>query len=152
MESVTADREIVVSRVFDAPADTVFAAFTEREHVEKWWVPAGTTIHEWNPTPGGLWRYSMPGRDGAAWPFRIQFIEIDRPKLLVYDYGADADQAPPPVRTHVTFEEQGGRTKVTLQLVFASAAEREQTAKQGGVKGAQMALDNLANYLSKMHS
>ena len=64
MVNPTADREIVVTRLFDASPEIVFAAFTEREHVEKWWVPSGTTIHEWNAKPGGLWRYRQPGPDG----------------------------------------------------------------------------------------
>jgi uncharacterized protein YndB with AHSA1/START domain len=149
MGEPTADREIVVFRSFDAPPETVFAAFTEREHVEQWWVPRGTITHEWNATPGGLWRYSMPGPDGASYPFRIKFIEISKPRRLVYDYGTDADEAPAPVRTTVTFEDEGGKTKVTLQLAFASAAEREETVKRGGAKGARMALDSLAEYLAR---
>jgi uncharacterized protein YndB with AHSA1/START domain len=150
MASTTADREIVVTRVFDAPREIVFAAFTEREHAERWWVPSGTTTHEWNAKPGGLWRYSMPGPDGAQYPFKVKFIEIARPTRLVYDYGTDAENAPEPVRTTVTFEEQNGKTKVTLQLLFATAAEREETVKYGGVEGAKQALDNLADYLAKL--
>jgi uncharacterized protein YndB with AHSA1/START domain len=150
MSTTTAEREIVVTRLFDAPRDLVFAAFTEREHVENWWVPSGTTTHEWNATSGGLWRYSMPGPDGALYPFKIQFIEIDRPARLVYDYGTGAEDTSAPVRTTVTFEEENGHTRVTLQLLFATAAEREETVKYGGVKGAKQALDNLAGYLARV--
>lgn len=148
MATTTADREIVVTRVIDAPRGIVFAAFTEREHVEEWWVPSGTTTHEWNVKPGGLWRYSMPGPDGTQNPFKVKFIEIAKPTRLVYDFGPDAENAPEPVRTTVTFEEQNGKTKVTLQLLFATAAEREEAVKYGGVKGAKLALDNLADYLA----
>lgn len=142
-----ADREIVVTRVIDAPRELVFAAFTEREHVENWWVPRGTKIHEWNGKPGGLWRYSQPGPNGTEYPFKVRFIEIDKPARLVYDFATDAEDAPEPVRTTVTFEEQDGKTKVTLQLLFATAAAREETVKYGGEKGAKMALDNLAKYV-----
>lgn len=148
MASPAADREIVVSRDFDAPASLVFAAFTEREHVEHWWLPRGATTVEWNAQPGGMWRYSMPGPDGAAYAFRIKFIELTPPTRLVYDYGTDADNAPAPVRTNVTFEEQGGKTRVTLQLVCATAAERDEMMKHGAAKGASMALDSLATYLA----
>ena len=149
MVNTTADREIVVTRLFDAPPEIVFAAFTEREHVEKWWVPSGTTIHEWNPKPGGLWRYSMPGPDGAQIPFKITFIEIAKPTKLVYDYGTDADNAPDPVRTNVTFEEQNGKTRVTLQLVFATAAAYAEAVTYGAAGGAQLALKSLSDYLSR---
>ena len=149
MASTTADREIVVSRVVDAPRELVFAAFTEREHVEKWWVPNGTT-HEWNAKPGGLWRYSMPGPDGNQYPYKVKFIEIDKPSKLVYDYGTDAENAPEPVRTNVTFEENDGSTKVTLQLVFPTVAALEEAKKYGGAGGAQLALKNLADYVATL--
>ncbi len=73
----------------------------------------------------------MPGRDGAQYPFKVKFVEIDKPTRLVYDYGADAEDAPEPVRTNVTFEDQNGKTKVTLQLLFATTAAREEAAKYG---------------------
>ena len=147
MPNKAANREIVTSRVIDAPRELVFAAFTERDHVEKWWVPEGTTTHEWDPKPGGLWRYSMPVR-GAPQPFRVKFIEIDRPARLVYDYSGDAEDAEP-VRTHVTFEDEDGKTKVTLQLLFASAAEREKAVKYGAIVGAMQALESLAEHVEK---
>ncbi len=148
MTDTTADREIVVTRLINAPRDLVFAAFTEREHVENWWVPGGTTIHEFNGQPGGLWRYSMPGPDGAQYPFKIRFIQIDKPTRLVYDYGTDAEGAPEPVRTSVTFEEERGKTRVTLQLMFATAAARDEAAQYGAAAGAQQALGSLADYLA----
>jgi len=148
MADTTTDRSIVVTRLIDAPRQLVFAAFTEREHAENWWIPNGMT-HEYNVKPGGLWRYNMPGQDGAQIPFKIEFIEIDKPTRLVYDYGTDAEDAPEPVRTTVTFEEQNGKTRVTLQLQFATTAAREQAAQYGAAAGAQMALKNLADYLAR---
>ena len=149
MADTVADREIVVTRVIDAPREVVFAAWTEREHVEQWWLPSGGTTHEWNAKPGGLWRYSTTGPGGAAYAFKVKFIEIAKPTRLVYDHGTDAENAPEPVRTSVTFDDQNGKTKVTLQLVFASAAAREEAAKYGAVGGAQAALGSLAKYLAK---
>jgi len=150
MANPTTDREIVVTRTFDAPRETVFAAWTEREHAENWWVPSGTTTHEWDAKPGGLWRYSMPSPDGAVYPFKVQFVEIAKPERLVYDYGTDGDDAGEPVRTNVTFEDQNGKTRVTLQLVFATVAAREQAMQYGGAAGAQQALKALADYLAKL--
>ena len=150
MTDTTAEREIVVSRLLDAPRELVFAAFTERDHVANWWVPHGTTIHEYNSQPGGLWRYSMPGPDGAPYRFKITFIEVDKPSRLVYDYGSDAEDAPEPVRTRVTFEEENGRTRVTLRLTFATAAAREAAAQYGAAAGAQQALGSLAGYLATL--
>lgn len=149
MANTTKDREIIVTRVIDAPRDLVFAAWTEREHVEQWWLPSGGTTNEWNAKPGGLWRYSTPGPGGASYAFKVRFIEIAKPTRFVYDHGTDADNAPEPVRTSVTFEEEGGKTRVTLQLLFATAAAREEAAKYGAIGGAKAALENLAKYLAK---
>ena len=150
MANTAGVREIVVTRVIDAPRESVFAAFTEREHIEKWWLPSGSTTQEMTVKPGGLWRYSQPGPDGAHYSFKVKFIEIARPERLVYDFGTDAENAPEPVRTNVTFEEEQGKTKVTLQLLFATAAAREEAAKYGGVGGAKAALESLADYVAKL--
>ncbi|HSB89833.1 MAG TPA: SRPBCC domain-containing protein [Anaerolineales bacterium] len=150
MADTLADREIVVTRVIDAPRDVVFAAWTEREHVEQWWLPSGGTTHEWNPQPGGQWRYSTPGPEGAHYSFKVKFIEIAKPTRLVYDHGTDAENAPEPVRTNVTFDDQNGKTKVTLQLVFATAAALEEAARYGARGGAKAALETLAGYLARL--
>ncbi len=147
MADTTAEREIVVTRLFNAPRELVFAAFTEREHIANWWVPEGTTIHEFNGQPGGLWRYSMPGPDGDAYSFKVRFIDIDRPYRLVYEHGPDAEGDNEPVRTSVNFAEENGKTRVTLQLLFITAAAREEAAQYGAAGGAQQALRSLAEYL-----
>jgi uncharacterized protein YndB with AHSA1/START domain len=149
MANTTTDREIVVTRLIDAPRELVYAAFTERKHIEQWWAPKGATTHEMDVKPGGVWRYSQPGRGGALMSFRIKFVELDRPTRLVYDYGSDAENAPDPVRTVVTFDEQNGKTKVTLQLLFVTAAERKQAVKYGAIVGAMQALETLADYLAQ---
>lgn len=147
--SNTADREIIATRVFDAPRETVFAAFTEKEHAEQWWLPPGSTTQEWDAKPGGVWRYSTATPDGQSYGFKITFIEIDKPARLVYDYGNEGEYAGDPVRTNVSFEDEGGKTKVTLHLVFASAEAYQEAASYGAVDGAKQALETLADYLAK---
>lgn len=148
MTSTTKDREIVVTRLIDAPRELVFAAFTEREHIEQWWAPQDATTHEMDVKPGGVWRYSQSVRGNAHTPFKVKFIELEKPTRLVYEYGPDAANAPDPVRTTVTFAEEDGKTKVTLQLMFATAAERKQAVKYGAIVGAMQALEELADYLA----
>ncbi|HKI80459.1 MAG TPA: SRPBCC domain-containing protein [Pseudodesulfovibrio sp.] len=148
--TVADDQKIEVKRLVDAPRDLVFDTFTQREHVVNWWVPEGTEIHEWDPQPGGLWRYSMPGPDGNLMPFRIAFIEIDKPTRLVYDFSPDMEGAPEPVRTIVDFTEEAGKTRITLTLTYASAAAREQAMQYGAAAGAQQALGSLADYLATL--
>ena len=149
MANKTADREIVVTRQIDAPRELVFAAFTEQEHIEQWWAPKGAATLEMDVQPGGVWRYSQPARAGSPTTFIIKFIELDEPSRLVYDYGMDGANAPDPVRTTVTFEDEDGKTNVTLQLQFVTAAERKQAVKYGAIVGAMQALETLADYLAK---
>lgn len=146
MVANTKDREIVVNRVIEAPRNLVFDAFTQPNHIKGWWAPSGSTTHEMDVKPGGIWRYSQRIR-GTDQPFKVEFIEITRPTRLVYDYGMDAANAPEPTRTTVTFEEEDGKTVVTLQLLFATKAEREQAVKYGAIVGAMQALEGLADYV-----
>ena len=145
----TKDREIVVNRVIEAPRDLVFDAFTQQKHIEGWWAPREATTHEMDVKPGGVWRYSQPIR-GSVQAFKIEFVEITKPSRLVYDYGTDAANAPEPVHTTVTFEEQGDKTEITLQLLFATKADREQAVKYGAIVGAMQALEELADYLAEL--
>lgn len=147
--SETKDREIIVNRVIDAPRDLVFDAFTQPQHIEGWWAPRQATTHEMDVKAGGVWRYSQPIR-GSEQAFKINFVEIHKPTRLVYDYGPDADNAGDPVRTTVTFEDEGGKTEITMQLLFTTKKEREQAVKYGAIVGAMQALEELADYLDTL--
>ena len=119
------DREIVIARVFDAPPELVFKAFTDPQHVAQWWGPSGftITIRQMDVRPGGIWRLVMHGPDGRDYHNRIVYLEIDRPKRLVFKHEPDADCEPVGHQTTVTFDKQGDQTKVTMRMRFADAAD-----------------------------
>jgi uncharacterized protein YndB with AHSA1/START domain len=148
MASSTKGREIIVSKVIEAPRETVFAAFTEREHIEKWWLPKGARTDKMSVKPGGIWRYSQPGPRGLMFPYIVKFIEIDKPKRLVYDWRPDLENAPD-ARANVTLEDENGNTKITLHLVFATAAEYKNAMKYGAIVGAMQALEALNDHVMK---
>ena len=105
-----AGRQIVVSRMFEAPREQVFAAWTERPHLEKWWAPEGLTMttDEIDIRPGGMWRWTLSGPDGSGgYPNVIVFDEITAPEPLVYTYGPPEDPGQQ-VRTVVTFDDLMG--------------------------------------------
>lgn len=147
--SDTKDREIVVNRVIDAPRELVFDVFTQKEHIEKWWLPKDASTEEMAVKPGGVWRYRQAIR-GTELGFKIEFVEIAKPNRLVWDYGMEAPNAPAMTRTVATFEEEDEKTKVTLQLVFATKADRDRAVKYGSLVGAMQALENLADYVAKL--
>src|ERR1022692_483990 len=123
----TSDRELIFTRVFDVPREIVFQAWTDPKHVAQWWGPTGftTTISEMNVTPGGVWRLAMRGPDGVDYNNRIVFLEVVKPERLVYKHDPEKGTEPANVQVTVTFAVQGGKTAVTMRMLFPSAAARD---------------------------
>lgn len=142
------DREIVQERIFDAPRELVWTAWTDPRHVDKWWGPNGyrneTSSMEFRV--GGLWRFVMHGPDGKIWKNWTRFEEISRPERIVYSHGG-GDGGEPHFHVTVTFTEVGRRTKVTMRSLFPTAEAREAVKKFGAVQGGQQTLARLAGYL-----
>jgi uncharacterized protein YndB with AHSA1/START domain len=146
----SSDREIVLTRVLDAPPAVVFAAWTDGRHIGRWWGPRGftTTVHEMDVRPGGVARYLMHGPDGVDYPNRIDYIEVQKPDRLLYDHGSDDRNDPERFRVTVTFAAQGGKTKLTLRSVFLSKKVRDDKIEFGAVQGGNETLDRLGEYLA----
>jgi uncharacterized protein YndB with AHSA1/START domain len=145
-----ATRSIITTRVFDAPRDLVFAAWTDPKHLARWWGPTGftTTTHTFGMHPGGVWQFIMHGPDGTDYPNRITFDEVTRPERLVYRHAGGGDFAKIQFHVTVTFEDLGGKTRLTMQALFPTALMREEVAaKYGAVEGAQQTLERLAAFL-----
>jgi uncharacterized protein YndB with AHSA1/START domain len=145
-------RAIVTTRVFDAPRELVWTAWTDPKHLAQWWGPDGftTTTSEHDFRPGGVWRFVMHGPDGRDYQNRITFDEIVRPERIVYRHGGGDDVEPVQFQTTVTFEELDRKTRLTMRAVFPSAAERDRVVKEYGAdKGAAQTLSRLADYLAK---
>src|SRR5882724_10217009 len=153
--AAAAERELVFTRVFDAPRDLVFEAWTDPKHVAQWWGPKGfsTTIQEMDVRPGGTWRLVMHGPDGVDYKNRIIFREVVKPERLVYEHSPEKGTEPVSFEVTVTFAEQGGKTNLTMRMLFPSAAAREHVVnKYGAIEGANQTLGRLAEYLPRMGS
>ncbi len=142
-----AARSIVVSRVFDAPRTLVFDTWTDSRHVGNWWGPNGftTTTHEMNVRPGGVWRLTMHGPDGVDYQNTITYIEVVKPERLVYNHGGAG------ARVTVTFDDLGGKTKLTMRMVFPSVDERDTVVrKSNAIEGGNQTLERLGEQLKRM--
>lgn len=151
--SDTADREIVLSRVFDAPRDLVFKVWTDPAHKSHWWGPRGftTTTLSADVRPGGSWRFVMHGPDGRDYQNRITYREVVPPERLVYTHGGNIDQDEP-VGFHVTvtFEDVGGKTRLTMRSVFPTAEERDRVVRDfGAVEGGKQTLERFGAQLER---
>jgi len=142
-----AGREIVATRVFDAPRELVFRMWTEPQHVAQWWGPRGftNTIHEMDVRPGGVWRFVMHGPDGVDYRNKIVYTEVVRPERIAYDHVSG-----PKFHATATFEDEGGgKTRLTVRMVFDTAAERDKVAREfGAVEGLSQTLQRLGETLA----
>jgi uncharacterized protein YndB with AHSA1/START domain len=142
------EREIATTRVFDAPRDLVFDAWTSPEHVGQWWGPNGftTTTHSMDVRPGGEWIFVMHGPDGTDYKNHIVYREVVRPERIVYDHVSG-----PLFRATVIFEAEGQKTRIRMQMLFETAELRKRVAEEyGAVEGLEQTLNHLGEHVAKM--
>jgi len=139
------DREIVTTRVLNAPRERVFEAFSDPAHLAQWWGPKGftNTFGEFDLRPGGTWRFVMHGPNGADYQNHSVFIEVTKPERVVFQH-----VSPPRFQFSLTLAEQAGKTHVTWRMVFETAAERDKVAPIA-VEGNEQNLDRLEALLSR---
>jgi uncharacterized protein YndB with AHSA1/START domain len=120
------DREIHVERVFDAPRDRVFAAYTDPELIPEWWGPHGTStvVDEMDARTGGTWRFVIRNSDGSETGFRGVYREVAAPERIVQTFEWEGMPGHVSVDT-ATFEDLGDRTRVVSTSIFHTPAERD---------------------------
>jgi uncharacterized protein YndB with AHSA1/START domain len=151
----TGDREIVITREFDAPRELVWEAISNPKHVVNWWGPRGftDTMIEMDFRPGGVWKHTLCGPDGVNYPNEAVFIEIVKFERIVYSHGGHRESGPSVRFTSTwTFEPlAANKTKITMRGVFPSAAERDRVVKEfGAIEGGKQTLERLSEHLPKM--
>jgi uncharacterized protein YndB with AHSA1/START domain len=142
---VSAGFEFVISRMFDAPRALVWKAWTEPERLKQWWSPKGFTTHtcKVDLRPGGMFLYGMRAPDGAEVWGRFIYREIVAPEKLdfIVSFSNPAggvtrhpwsESWPLHTRSIVTFEEQGGRTKVSVRWTPHEATDIERKTFEEG--------------------
>jgi uncharacterized protein YndB with AHSA1/START domain len=145
--------ELVFKRVFDAPRELVFEAWTDPKHLVHWFGPRGftSTIQEMDVRPGGVWRLVMHGPDGVDFHNKMVYLEVVKPERLVYKHQPEDGYEPVDFETTVTFLERGEKTELTMRMIFPSAAARDYVVKKhGAVEGANQTLARLAEHLRGM--
>jgi len=165
-ESTVSGKSFVISRVVNAPRELVFKACTEREHLAHWWGPKGMelSIEKFEPRPGGVFHYKMSVPSGFEMWGKWIFREIVAPERFVFvstfsdpDCGITRHPMAPewPLETLTTFtlEEQGDKTKLTIESIPINASETERETFEGGFEsmkgGFKGTFDQLEEYLRK---
>jgi uncharacterized protein YndB with AHSA1/START domain len=142
------DREIVMTRVFDAPRDLVFEAHTSCEHMSRWWGPRKYEVVscEIDFRPGGKWRIVHRDPDDEEYAFHGEYREIVRPDRIVWTFEFEGMPGHVSVET-LTLEDHDGKTTFTGTSVFDSVADRDGMLESGMESGAAETMDRLDEYL-----
>ncbi|WJK42626.1 SRPBCC family protein [Solwaraspora sp. WMMA2056] len=151
-EPPTADREIVISRVIDAPPELVFEAFTEVRHLSQWWGPAGfsTTTRSFEFRVGGGWDFVMHGPDGTDYSEWITWTEIVPPQRIALLHGESSDD-PNAFESTLAFAPDGAATRIVMRTVFPTRELRDQAVeKYHAIEGGEQTLSNLAAYVAEL--
>jgi uncharacterized protein YndB with AHSA1/START domain len=144
--STRGDREIVITRTFNAPRRLVFDAFTKPELLKRWFHgPDGWTLAmcEFDARPGGKYRYVWQGSDGESMGMGGVIREIDPPARMVGTEVFDEPWYPGEAYGTFEFVEQGGKTLFTLTVTYASREARDGVLKSGFEKGVGPSYDRL---------
>ena len=138
------DREVVTSRILDAPRELVFDAWSDPARLARWWGPNGftNTFAAFSLRPGGIWRFVMHGPDGVDYKNESVFVEVVRPERIVLLHVSG-----PRFRLAATFADHDGKTLLTWRMRFDTAAECEKV-KAIVVPANEQNLDRLAAELA----
>jgi uncharacterized protein YndB with AHSA1/START domain len=148
------DREIVMTRTFNAPRELVFEAFTKPEHIREWWgVENSLTTVELDATVGGEWHFTATDPEGNEWPFHGEFRELSAPSRIVFTQMLDVD----PFRDKtmvvaIDLADAAGKTYMTETLTFDSKEDRDGMLESGMETGASESLDRLEELMQKLQA
>ena len=144
------DREIVITRGFDAPRDLVFQVSTDPARLKRWWGPKNFTnpVCELDVRPGGAIRIHMRAPDGTIYPMTGVYREIVEPEKLVFVSAAlDAKGDPMfELLNTIIFSDQGGKTKLTLRVQVVRVTPAAAPYLAGMEQGWSQSLDRLASF------
>ncbi|MFD2370231.1 SRPBCC family protein [Brevibacillus sp. GCM10020057] len=139
------EREIVITRVFDAPREMVFDAWTDEEQLSKWWGPRGftSTFQKFDMMPGGTWEFIMHGPDNVDYPNMHVIVEVVHLERIVFKHAVFSH-----FMATVCFEDLDGKTKLTYRTVFEETEAVFDKVKKYAVPGAEQTMDRLAELLA----
>jgi uncharacterized protein YndB with AHSA1/START domain len=145
----TANRSVLITRIFDAPRDLVYKIVTDPGLIPQWWGPRAytTRVEKMELHPGGVWRYIQNNVQGEEFAFNGVYSEIVPQEKLVYTFNFEPMPGHEVVET-VTFEDiDGGKTKVTTRDVYQSLEDLEGMIKSGMETGVNESNERLTELI-----
>lgn len=150
MSAKSKSNEIRLIRLFNAPVQLVWEAWTNTDQAAVWWGPRGYSIttHSHDLRVGGSWKYTMHGPDGVDYANITQYLEVEECRKLVYDHGGNNEQKPL-FRVTALFSEENGKTKLDMTMTLPTPEAAETTRKFIKKAGGDSTWDRLAEYIDK---
>jgi uncharacterized protein YndB with AHSA1/START domain len=147
--TLPSDREIMMTRVFDAPRELVFKAMTDPKAIPRWWGPAvyTTTVEKMDVRPGGAWRFVQKSLDGNMFAFNGVYREVTPPERLVYTFEFEGMPGHVSMETITLEQLPDGKTKMTDLTRFDNVEDRDGMLQSGMEKGANESMERLDEYL-----
>jgi uncharacterized protein YndB with AHSA1/START domain len=149
------ERTVSTTRVFDAPREVVYKAWTDPKQLAQWFPPKDFTSPrcEVDARPGGIFRVDMKGPDGPPFNGEISvgkglFREVVPNERLVFTFAGEED-VPPPLLVTVLFEAQGNKTKLTIHQTAETVADYEELLKLGVTEGLRQSFEKLDELLTR---
>lgn len=146
-------QDLVSTVVIDAPRDLVFKAYTDPKLFARWWGPSRyeNDIEKFDIRQGGEWRVVQRGADGAEFPFRGVTHDVTSPERICQTFEYEGVPGHVALQT-ATFEDLGGKTKITAQIVFQSVMDRDGMVASGMQSGADESMERLQELLDTLKS
>lgn len=148
-KSATADRELTISRLFNAPRELVWEVWTNPEHIKNWWGPNGfsNTIFKMDVKPEGEWDFIMHGPDGTDYKNKSIYKEIRKPEKIVFEHVSG-----PKFTATITFEKKENKTLLTWNMLFQTKEEFEQVVKTFKAdEGLKQNIEKLDAYMGSLN-
>lgn len=144
-----ARHDIVLTREFDAPRELVFEVYTDPRAIPNWWGPRRltTTVDRMDVRPGGAWRFVQRDAGGNEFAFHGVYHDVVPPERLVQTFEFEGMPGQVVLET-ATFEDLGGRTRLTTTSVFQTVEERDGMVASGMEEGAVESMDRLEELLT----
>jgi uncharacterized protein YndB with AHSA1/START domain len=150
--TLPSDKEILITREFDAPRDLVFNAMTDPNLIPRWWGPRNqtTTVDRMDVRPGGKWRFVMGAPDGTKSGFRGEYREVVAPERIVQTFEWEPMAGHISVETATLTDLPDGRTLLTNRSVFSSKADRDGMVESGMEGGLRETYDRFDEVLATL--
>ncbi|TGM78602.1 ATPase [Leptospira levettii] len=147
------ENQVIYRKSFDVSNELLFEVWSSPDHLKEWWGPDGftLTVISFDFRNGGIFEFVMHGPDGHDYKNKIQFLKIEKPRLISYKHIGNGDgDEDVNFLSEIVFEptNQGNSTNLTMVQVFSSKDELERVnQKYGAIEGGKQHVGNLAKYL-----